>query len=138
METQLPQKGHSSPQFSAHVYYGQMAEWIKIALGMEVGLGPGQMGTQPLPFPERGTAAPHFSAYVYCGQTTGCIRILLGTEVGLGPGDSVLDGDPAPRHRKGHSSYPHFSTHFALAWSPISATAQLLYLVLLFYVFICH
>jgi len=29
------------PQFSAHVYSGQMAGWIKTALGMEVGLGPG-------------------------------------------------------------------------------------------------
>ena len=26
----------------------------------------------------------------------------LGTEVGVGPGNIVLDGDPAPRHLKGH------------------------------------
>jgi len=32
----------------------------------------------------------------------------LGTEVGIDPGDIVLDGDPAPRSKKGHS--PHFST----------------------------
>jgi len=35
-----PPKGHS-PQFSAHVCCGQMAAWIKMSLGMEVGLGPG-------------------------------------------------------------------------------------------------
>jgi len=29
-----------SPQFSAHVYCGQTAGWIKMALGMDVGLGP--------------------------------------------------------------------------------------------------
>ena len=27
----------------------------------------------------------------------------LGMEVGLGPGDFVLDEDPAPPHKKGHS-----------------------------------
>jgi len=35
-----PQKGAEPPQFSTHVYYGQMAGWIKLVLGTEVGLGP--------------------------------------------------------------------------------------------------
>ena len=37
-----PQKkrgGHSSPHFSAHVYCGQTAGWIKMPLGTEEGLG---------------------------------------------------------------------------------------------------
>jgi len=34
------QKGGTDPQFSAHVYCGQTAGWIKMRLGMEVGLGP--------------------------------------------------------------------------------------------------
>jgi len=38
----LPKKGHS-PQFSAHVYSGQTAERMKVALGMEVGLDPGDI-----------------------------------------------------------------------------------------------
>jgi len=52
--------------------------------------------------------------------------------VGLCQADIVLDGDPAPPTErgttslKGHSS-PHFSTNFALARSPISATAELLF-----------
>jgi len=33
------QKGHTSPHFSTHVYCGQMDGWIKMPLGMEVGLG---------------------------------------------------------------------------------------------------
>jgi len=33
----LPKKGQS-PQFSAHVYCGQTAAWIKMPLGTEVGL----------------------------------------------------------------------------------------------------
>jgi len=65
---------------------------------------------------------------VYCGQTVGWIRnrMSLGMEVGLGPGGVTLDGDPASHHRKGQSS-PHFSAHFAVARSPISATAELLF-----------
>jgi len=33
----LPQKGRSPIQFSAHVYCGQTAAWIKMPLGMEIG-----------------------------------------------------------------------------------------------------
>jgi len=51
----------------------------------------------------------------------------LATEIDLCQGDIVLDGGPSsPPHGKGHSS-PHFSTHFALARSSISATAGLLF-----------
>ena len=39
----LPKRGHSHPQFSAHVYCGQTAGWIKTAFGVEVGLGPGHI-----------------------------------------------------------------------------------------------
>jgi len=45
----------------------------------------------------------------------------LGTEVGLAPGDIVLDGHPAPPRKGAHS---HFSAHFALTRSPISAAAE--------------
>ena len=39
-----PQKGgRTPPQFSVHVYCGQMAEWIKMSLGTEAGLGPGDI-----------------------------------------------------------------------------------------------
>jgi len=73
MGTQLPspQKGYTSPQFSAHVHCGQTAGWIKMTLGSEVCLGPGDIvleGTQLSPT-ERGTTAPHFWAHVCCGQT---------------------------------------------------------------------
>jgi len=50
---------------------------------------------------------------LYCGQTVGWIKIKLGTEVGLDPRrhcDIVLDGDPAPPLKKGHSS-SQFSTN---------------------------
>jgi len=50
----------------------------------------------------------------------------LGTEIGHGQGDIVLDGDPAPPTERGTAD-PHFLAHFALARSPISATAELLF-----------
>jgi len=36
-----PWKGAQPRTFSAHVYYGQMAGWIKMSVGMKVGLVPG-------------------------------------------------------------------------------------------------
>jgi len=39
----------------------------------------------------------------------GWINMPLGREVGLGLSDTVLDGDPAPPPKKGHS--PQFSAH---------------------------
>jgi len=66
-----------------------------MALGMEVGLGPGQMGSSSPP--QKGGRAPsQFSAHFYYGQTAVCIRIPLGKKVGVSLGDIVLDGDPAP------------------------------------------
>jgi len=45
--------GGRAPQFSAHGYCGQTAGWIKMALGVEVGLGPVHIvldgDTAPLP-----------------------------------------------------------------------------------------
>jgi len=54
-----------TPHFSAHFYYGKSAGWIRIPLGTEVGLGPGDIvldGTH-LPLHAKGHSSPHFSAY---------------------------------------------------------------------------
>jgi len=66
----LPKKGAEPPlQFSAHVYCGQTAGWIKVALGVEVGIGPGHFVLDGFPaIGERGTAALLFSAHTYCGH----------------------------------------------------------------------
>jgi len=69
-----------------------MAGWIKMPLGMEVDLGPGDflLDGDPAPLPKRGLSPPpQFAAHVHCGQTAGCIKMPLGMEVGLNPGDSV-------------------------------------------------
>jgi len=89
METQLPplQKGgRAPPQFSApaNVYCGQTAGRIKMALAMEVGVGPGHIvlnGDPDLP-PLKGHS-PQFSAHVCCGQTAGWTKMPLGMKVGL-------------------------------------------------------
>jgi len=71
-----------------------------MALGMEVGLGPGHIvldGAQ-VPSPKRGQS-PQFSAHFYCGQTAGCIKMPLGMEVGLGEA-TLLHGDAALLEKK--------------------------------------
>jgi len=56
-----PPKGTQRPTISAHVCCGQTAGWIKMPLGTEVGLGPGDivLDWYPAP-PKRGTASPLF------------------------------------------------------------------------------
>jgi len=75
-----------------------MAAWIKMPLGMELGLGPGDfvLDEDPAPPALKRGSAPKFSALVYCGQMAGWINMVLGMEIGLSPGDFVFHGDPAP------------------------------------------
>jgi len=80
-----------------------------MALGVEVGLGPGDivLDGNPAPPPPKGHSQ-QFSAHVYCGQMAGSIQMSLGTEVGHGPGHTVLDADPAhlPQEKKGGGAQP--------------------------------
>jgi len=60
-----PQKGEggAAPKFSAHVYCAQTAGWMKLVLGMEVGISPGEfvLDGDPAPFPKRGQSPlPNF------------------------------------------------------------------------------
>jgi len=77
-----------------------MAGWIKLQLGMEVGLGPDDCVRDPASPLQKG-AHPQFLAHVYCGQTARWIKMALGIDVGLGPGHIVLDGDPALSPQEG-------------------------------------
>ena len=103
----LPKRG--SPQIFDPRYCGQRAAWIKMPLGMEVGLSPADHVLDGEPPPKKGRS-PQFSADVYCGQTAGWIKMALGMKVGLGPGHIALDRDPAPLPKRGQS--PQFSAHF--------------------------
>jgi len=94
MGTHLPPLKGAQPHFSAHVYCGQMAGWIKMPLGVEVSLGPGHIVLDvDSALPKRGHNPPQFSAH---GQMAGWIKMPLGMEVGFSPGHIVLDVDPAP------------------------------------------
>jgi len=101
-----------------------------MALGMEVGLGPGDFvfdGDPATPNTSEGTpTTTPFLAHVYCGETAGWMKTALGTEVDLGPGHIVLDGVPSVR--EAGTAAPHLFCP-CLLWprSPISATAELLY-----------
>jgi len=87
-----------------------MAGWIKMPLGMEVGLDPGDfvLVANPVPLPKKGAEPP------ICGT---CLLWPNGwmdqdaTWHGGGPRSShiVLDGDPAPLPKRGQSS--QFSAH---------------------------
>ena len=71
MRTQLPYpKWGQSPQFSAHVYCAQTAGWIKMPLGMELGLDLSDIVLDgvPAPPPQKRAQSPQFSTHVYCGQ----------------------------------------------------------------------
>ena len=82
-----------------------MAAWIKMPLGMELGLSPCDFvldGDPALPSPNKAAEPPaQFSTHFCCGQTAACINMPLGMKLGLGPGDFVLDGDPAPPPQRG-------------------------------------
>jgi len=66
-----------------------MAAWIKMPLGMEVGLGPSDfvLDGDPAPPPQKGGG---------------------GMEVDLSPGDFVFDGDPATPQKNGTPTPPNF------------------------------
>ena len=56
-----PAPGHR-PQFSVHICCGQMAGWIKMPLGREIGLSPSDivLDGDPAPLSERGHSPPIF------------------------------------------------------------------------------
>ena len=107
--TSPPPKGHS-PQFSAHICCGQMAAWIKMSLGMQLGLGAGDfvLRGDPAPPPKNGRSPPQFSTHIYCGQTAAWTKMPLYTDLGLGLRDIVKRGPTSPA-LKGHS--PQFSAN---------------------------
>jgi len=106
------------------VYCGQTVGWIKMEFGMRVGLGSGHivLDGEPVSPPLKGYS-PQFSAHICCGQMSGWINMPLGMQVGLAPGNYfVLDGDPAPSRKSGHSS-PIFGPYVYCVQPPVVHTA---------------
>ena len=77
-----------------------MAAWIKMSLGMELGLDPGDCVRWGSRCPPKRGAYPKFSAHVYCDQTAVWMKLILGMVVGLSPGEFVP--------QKGQRPLPNF------------------------------
>jgi len=67
-----PPKGGEAPLPDFRPIY-IVAGRIKMPLGMDVGLSPGDfvLDGNPAPLPKKGIEPPKFSAHLYCGQTAG-------------------------------------------------------------------
>jgi len=97
-----PQKGAHQPlpHFSVHVYWGETAGWIKMPLGTEVGLGPGDIvlnGHSIATFRPMSIVTKRLDA-------SGYHLVWRWTSVPA----TLLDEDPALSRGKGHSSHPLF------------------------------
>jgi len=100
-----PKGGSAPPQFSAHFYCGQTAGCIKMPLGTEVGLSPGDfvLHGDPAPSQKRGRNPSPIIGPCLLRPMAAWIKMPLVTEVGLGLRDIVLDEDPAHAPLKGNS-----------------------------------
>jgi len=75
-----PPQGAQPSQFSAHVCCSQTSGWIKMPLGTEVGLGPGDIAlTWGFSSPKRDTAPSLFRPCLL--WPNGLIDMPLGTEL---------------------------------------------------------
>jgi len=111
------------------VYCSQTVGWVKMKLGMQVGLGPGHIVLDGDSAPPQKGAHPNFrpnsivakrldgsrchlvGRYGSAHATAGWMKTPLGTEVDLGPDHTVLYiRRPSSPPQKGHSS-PLFSAH---------------------------
>ena len=106
-----PKGAQTSPQFSAHICCGQMAAWIKMSLGMELGLCPGNFvldGDPALHSPKRDrTPSPIFGPFVL--WPNGCMHQDATWYGGRPqPRRLVFDGDPAAALPQKWGGAPNF------------------------------
>jgi len=113
------------------VYCGQTVGWIRMPLGTEVGLGPGIVLDGDPAAPWKGAQqSPHFRGlWQQAWVRIKCGPCLLWPNGWIDQDATWYNGRSRPRRhcvRWGPQFPPPFLAHFALAWSPISATAELL------------
>ena len=71
---------------------GKRLAWIKMPLGMVLGIGPGDFMLDGKPCSPYKGGTPQLSAHVSCGQTVGRTKMPLGTDIGLSPSNLVRWG----------------------------------------------
>jgi len=111
----LPQKGtEPPPQFSARFYCGQTAGCVKMPLGTDVGLSPGDfvLDGDPVHLPKSGRSPQNFRPMFIVSKRLDGSRCHLVRRYRRGSRDSVLDGHPAPLPTKGVEPPPQFSAPF--------------------------
>ena len=113
MGTQLPPQRGTAPfsEFSAHLCCNQMARWIKMPLGMEVGLSTGDIVLHGNPAPSpKGGGAPNFPASSFVAQMHGCTDQDT-TWYGSRPRPRrhcVRRGPAPPPEKRGRAPIPNF------------------------------
>jgi len=112
-----PPKGAQPPIFGPYLLRrypccGQMAAWVKMSLGMELGLGRDDfvLDGDPAPPPQRGGGQTPQIKFGPCLLWPNGWLGEAGTwhEGGLSSGDFVLDEDPAPSPKRGRSPLLNF------------------------------
>jgi len=100
----LQGKRGQSPQFAAHICSGQMAGWITMLLGREVGLSPSDivLDGDPAPPPQKGSTAPIFGPCLL--SPDGCMdQDATWHGARSRPGHSVRWGPSSPLPKGGRS-----------------------------------
>jgi len=101
-------KGHSPPIFG-HICCGQMAAWIKVSLGMELGLGQGDfvLDGDHAPPPQKGAEPPIFGRCLL--RPNGWMDEAGTWHGGIASdqGDFVLHGSREKRRGLAHLSFIH-------------------------------
>jgi len=105
-----PSPKKAQPQFSAHICCGQMAAWIMMPLGVEVGLGPGDfvLHGDPAPLPKKGAKPPQI--FGPCLLWPNCWMDQYGTWHGCRPQPRrhCVRWKPSPTSKKGAKPPPNF------------------------------
>jgi len=98
-------KGAQPPIFT-HTCCGQMAGWIKIPLGMEVGIGPGDfvLDGDPAPLSKKGAQQPNFRSMSIVAKRLHGSRWHLAWRC-------ARWGPSSPAQKRGQS-HPQFLVHF--------------------------
>ena len=123
----LPQRGTALPQFSVHVCCGQTAGRIKMPLGREVGLGPGDIviDGDPAPHPEKGHSTPPFFSPCLLWPNGWMDQDATGYEGRPRPRPHCLRWGPSSPPKTGHSHPIFWPVSIVANRLPISGTAEL-------------